>query len=84
MCARGPVLSRGAQIGTNATLLPFVVIGAYSLVGAGSVVTRDVPSGTVVAGNPARVLKNTSDVRCPLDLPDGGYLRARAGKAELA
>lgn len=79
MCARGPVLSRGAQIGMNATVLPFVVVGSYALVGAGSVVTRDVRSGTVVAGNPARVLKNTSDVRCPLDLPDGGYLRAPAG-----
>jgi acetyltransferase-like isoleucine patch superfamily enzyme len=77
MCSRGPTLSRGAQIGTNATVLPFVVIGAYALVGAGSVVTRDVRSGTVVAGNPARAIKNTSDVRCPLDLPNGGYLRVR-------
>jgi acetyltransferase-like isoleucine patch superfamily enzyme len=81
MCARGPVLSRGAQIGTNSTVLPFVVVGQYALVGAGSVVTRNVRSGTVVVGNPARFLKNTSDVRCPLDLPQGSYMRTPARTA---
>src|SRR5207302_7537730 len=50
----GPVLRRGARIGVNATLLPGVEVGAHALVGAGAVVTKDVPAGVVVAGNPAR------------------------------
>ena len=50
----GPVIKRGAVIGVNATILPGVVIGEQALVGAGSVVTKDVPAGAVVYGNPAR------------------------------
>jgi UDP-perosamine 4-acetyltransferase len=45
-----------AFIGINATVLPHVVIGAGAIVGGGAVVTKDVDSGTIVAGNPARVL----------------------------
>lgn len=45
----------GASIGANATILPGVTIGANSMVGAGSVVTRDVPPNAVVVGNPARI-----------------------------
>jgi acetyltransferase-like isoleucine patch superfamily enzyme len=60
----------------NATILPFVTIGERSVVGAGSVVTRDVPAELVVAGNPARVLKSISEVVCPLDLEEGDYMRA--------
>lgn len=48
---------RGASIGANATLLPGVTIGEGALVGAGSVVVRDVPPGVTVVGNPARPLK---------------------------
>jgi len=48
---------RGASIGSGATILGGVTIGAGALVGAGAVVTRDVPEGTVVVGNPARVLR---------------------------
>jgi acetyltransferase-like isoleucine patch superfamily enzyme len=51
------VVKRGASIGTNATILCGVTIGEGSLVGAGSVVTHDIPSWTVVAGNPARILR---------------------------
>ena len=58
----GPHLQRGAKIGANATLLPGVVIGRDALVGAGSVVTKDVPDGAIVAGNPARVIGSISDV----------------------
>ncbi len=47
---------RGASIGSGATILGGVTIGEGALVGAGAVVTRDVPAGTVVVGNPARVL----------------------------
>ena len=48
-------IRRGASIGANATLLGGITIGEGSLVGAGSVVTRDVPPGTIVRGNPAAV-----------------------------
>jgi acetyltransferase-like isoleucine patch superfamily enzyme len=51
------VVKRGASIGSNATVLCGVTIGERAIVGAGSVVTRDVPAGMIVAGNPARVLR---------------------------
>jgi UDP-2-acetamido-3-amino-2,3-dideoxy-glucuronate N-acetyltransferase len=50
-------VKRGASIGSGSTLLCGVTIGERALVGAGSVVTKDVPAFTVVAGNPARVIK---------------------------
>ena len=49
------LVKRGASIGSNATILP-VTIGENALIGAGSVVTKDVPDNTIVAGNPARIL----------------------------
>jgi UDP-2-acetamido-3-amino-2,3-dideoxy-glucuronate N-acetyltransferase len=52
------VVKRGASIGSNATILCGVEIGEGATVGAGSVVTKDVPPGAVVAGNPARVLQS--------------------------
>ena len=51
------VVRKGASIGSGSTLLSSVVIGENALVGAGSVVTKDVPANTIVAGNPARVLR---------------------------
>jgi acetyltransferase-like isoleucine patch superfamily enzyme len=51
------LIKRGASIGSGATLLGGVTIGENAIVGAGSVVTKDVPPNTTVAGNPARVLK---------------------------
>lgn len=48
---------RGASIGSGATLLGGIVVGEGALVGAGSVVTKDVPAYTIVAGNPARMLR---------------------------
>jgi acetyltransferase-like isoleucine patch superfamily enzyme len=74
LCSRGPTIERGAQIGTNATILPFVTIGERALIGAGSVVTHDVQAGVVVAGNPARVLKSIAEISCPLDVERGRYL----------
>jgi acetyltransferase-like isoleucine patch superfamily enzyme len=58
----GPIILQGAKIGANATLLPGITIGRSALVGAGSVVTKDVPDGGVVVGNPAKVIKVIQDL----------------------
>jgi acetyltransferase-like isoleucine patch superfamily enzyme len=50
----GPRIEAGAQIGANVTILPYVTIGRGALVGAGSVVTKDIPAGFIAYGNPAR------------------------------
>ena len=55
------VVRRGASIGSNATILCGLEIGDGAIVGAGAVVTRSVPPGAVVAGNPARVIRTTDD-----------------------
>ena len=62
-------MKKGASIGSGATILSKVTIGENAIVGAGSVVTKDVPANTIVAGNPARVLRKISksdnpDVLC--------------------
>jgi acetyltransferase-like isoleucine patch superfamily enzyme len=51
------VIKKGASIGSGATILPNTTIGENAIVGAGSTVTRNVPPNSVVAGNPARVLR---------------------------
>lgn len=56
------IVKRGASIGSGATILCGVTIGERAIVGAGSVVTRDVPDGAIVAGNPARVLRRVDTV----------------------
>ena len=55
------LVKRGASLGTSATILGGITIGEGAIVGAGSVVTRDVPAWSVVAGNPARILRATYD-----------------------
>jgi acetyltransferase-like isoleucine patch superfamily enzyme len=55
------VVKRGASIGSGSTILSKVVIGENAIVGAGSVVTRDVPANTIVAGNPAKVLRSVTN-----------------------
>jgi acetyltransferase-like isoleucine patch superfamily enzyme len=59
----GTLVKRGASVGSGATLLCGITVGENALIGAGSVVTRDVPPGAVVAGNPARVLKKLSSTK---------------------
>jgi acetyltransferase-like isoleucine patch superfamily enzyme len=59
---KGCTVEENAKIGANSTLLPGVSIGANSLVGAGSVVTKSVAEGVVVAGNPARQIKKIADI----------------------
>jgi UDP-2-acetamido-3-amino-2,3-dideoxy-glucuronate N-acetyltransferase len=51
------LVKTGASIGANATILPGITIGEYAMVGAGAVVTKDVPPRVLVVGNPARIIK---------------------------
>ena len=53
----GVTINNGASIGANATLLPGIIIGEKAMVGAGAVVTKDVPPNAVVVGNPARIIR---------------------------
>jgi acetyltransferase-like isoleucine patch superfamily enzyme len=64
---RGVIVKKYAKIGANATLLPHISIGEYCVVGSGAVVTKDVPAGKVVAGNPARIIKSLSQLKCHYD-----------------
>ncbi|MBI4615420.1 MAG: N-acetyltransferase [Planctomycetes bacterium] len=72
-CLKGPTVKRMARIGVNATLLPRITIGEYALVGAGAVVTKDVPDRAVVAGNPARVAGRVEDLECKVGLVEKPY-----------
>lgn len=58
----GPSIGAGTQVGVNATILPYVRIGAGCLIGAGAVVARDIPDGCVAFGNPARVRGKVGDL----------------------
>jgi len=53
-------VKKGASVGTSATILAGVTIGKNAIVGAGSIVTKDVPENTIVAGNPAKILRKIS------------------------
>jgi acetyltransferase-like isoleucine patch superfamily enzyme len=57
---RGPTIRRGARVGGGAVLCPAVEIGEEAFVGAGAVVTRDVPPRAVVVGNPARKIREVA------------------------
>jgi len=71
--AGGPTIKRGARIGVNVTILPQVVVGEYALVGAGAVVTKNVPPYAVVYGNPARVVTTVDELDCPLHPGEKAY-----------
>ena len=58
---KGPTIRRGARVGGGAILLPGIEVGEEAFVGAGAVVTKDVPARKVVVGNPARVLRDVPD-----------------------
>lgn len=60
----GAIVGDEAVIGANATILPHIRIGKHTVIGAGSVVTKDVPAGEVWVGNPAKFLKKAKDIVC--------------------
>lgn len=72
-CMRGPTIKKGAQLGVNVTVLPYVVIGEHALIGAGSVVTRAVPARAVAYGNPARVVGTIDQLVCSTGLLEQPY-----------
>lgn len=63
-CIGGAVVEDNVRIGGNVTILPGVKIGTNSLIGAGTILTKNVPSNSVIAGNPARIIKNISELKC--------------------
>jgi len=77
---KGPKIRSGARIGANATILPGVEIGENALVGAGSVVTKDVPPGKVVAGNPARIIGDVLELVYPEDRLMKAYPKPLPGR----
>jgi acetyltransferase-like isoleucine patch superfamily enzyme len=72
-CMRGPHIHKAVQIGVNVTILPFVEIGEGSLIGGGSVVTKDIPPYSLAYGNPARVVGDVRDLSCRSGLTDRPY-----------
>lgn len=67
-CMQGPTIKAGARVGVGAIILPHVIIGENSLVGAGSVVVKDVPPRALVVGSPARVIGDVDSLECPFDI----------------
>lgn len=84
LCMRGPTIKRGARIGVNVTLLSHITIGEGALIGAGSVVTQDVPAHTLAYGNPARPVKSVDDLPCPFDLVERPYVDGLDVRAQQA
>jgi acetyltransferase-like isoleucine patch superfamily enzyme len=74
LCMRGPTIKHGARIGVNVTLLSHITIGEGALIGAGSVVTHDIPPYMVAYGNPARPVKHVDDLPCPFGYVETPYL----------
>ena len=78
-CLGGAKVEAKARVGAQSTILPGVVIGRNSLVGAGSVVTKNVPPDCVVGGNPAKVLKKIEELTCPPGFFEKPYVWDKEG-----
>ena len=72
-CMKGPNIKKGARIGINATLLPHITIGEFSLIGAGSLVTKDIPAYSLAYGSPAKVIKKITHLECKMGIIDRPY-----------
>jgi acetyltransferase-like isoleucine patch superfamily enzyme len=82
-CKRGAIVEDYARIGANSTILPGVRIGRNSFIGAGSVVTKDVPENGVVVGNPAKVVKTIDQLTCEAGFFEKPYMWPPYSKEEL-
>ncbi len=69
---KGPTIEKGAKIGVNVSILPRITIGKFSLVGAGSVVTKDIPPYSLAYGVPAVVVKKIKDIK---EIEEAGVCR---------
>lgn len=74
------VIRRGASVGGGAVILPGITIGERAMVGAGAVVTKDVPPGAIVAGNPARVIGCVSEQGHECGLANNSQSQAHQGE----
>jgi UDP-2-acetamido-3-amino-2,3-dideoxy-glucuronate N-acetyltransferase len=77
------IIREGASLGANATILGGISIGEYSLVGAGSVVTKSVPDNALVVGNPARIVGWVDNNGKKMELENGYYLNEKGEKFEV-
>jgi len=84
LCMRGPTIKQGAKIGVNVTLLSHITIGQGALIGAGSVVTRDIPAYTVAYGNPAKPHGLVDELPCPVGLVERPYINGLDVKTRQA
>lgn len=72
-CSKGSTIKRNARIGADSTILPDITIGREKQVGEGSVVVEEVSDRKLVVGNPAKVIKNISELTCPYGLINRPY-----------
>ena len=81
-CLKGPVIKAGAQIGGGVTILPRIIIGERAVIGAGSVVTKDINPGMIAYGNPAREVLHINDLKCRAGIREWAY-RGKGGTGTI-
>ncbi|MFW5708791.1 MAG: acyltransferase [Chloroflexota bacterium] len=83
LCMKGPTIKRGARLGVNVTVLSHLTIGEGALIGAGSVVTRDIPPYTVAFGSPARPYRSVEDLTCDYGHVEHVYFNGMDVRAQI-
>jgi acetyltransferase-like isoleucine patch superfamily enzyme len=72
-CVKAPIIEDDVKIGANCTISPNTTIGKGSLIGSATNVINNVPSYSVVVGNPGRIVKDVREIKCPFGLLDKPY-----------
>ncbi|HBC56897.1 MAG TPA: hypothetical protein DCZ03_07015 [Gammaproteobacteria bacterium] len=83
-CLAGPIIRRGAILGSSAVLSPDIEIGERALIGAGSIVTKSVPRETIMFGNPARKIGEVEKISCPYDMKSNSPYAAQERELGLS